>query len=179
MPVKGAAAMADDDPTVDTSKTDTDPAADPSKTDTDPAGAGDDGLGDAGKRALAAEREAAKQAQKEAKEAQAKLKEREDADLSEAEKAKKEAKESQERADKAEAKLMHTEVAEKKKLKPGMASRLAGDTKEELEKDADKLLKELGGAGGGSNFDGGVKGGSRTGKAASPMNDFIKSVRPS
>jgi hypothetical protein len=130
------------------------------------AGAGTDGAGAGtaaeGQETFSAEyvkglREEAAKHRTDAKAAADKLKEREDAELSEAEKAKKEKKESDERADKAEAKLLRAEVAEKKKLTASMAARLVGDTKDELEKDADKLLKDLGsGATGGGGFDQGA-----------------------
>ena len=107
----------------------------------------------------------------EAKDAQGKLKEREDAELSEAEKAKKEAKEATERAEKAEAQALRAEVATKKKLSPGMAARLVGDTKDELEKDADKLLKEVSPGTGGS-FDGGAGRGSAP--KQSDMNNWLR-----
>ena len=102
-------------------------------------------------------REEAAKFRKEKNDAADKLKAREDAELSDSEKAKKEAKEATERADKAEHKLLRTEVAAKKKLSPAVAERLKGDTKEELEKDADKLLKDLGsGAAAGGGFDQGA-----------------------
>ncbi len=102
-------------------------------------------------------REEAAKYRTEAKAAADKLKEREDAELSASEKATKEAKESQERADKAERELLRVQVATKKQLSPSMAARLVGDTKDELEKDADKLLKDLGpGAAGGGGFDQGA-----------------------
>jgi hypothetical protein len=104
-------------------------------------------------------REEAAKHRTEAKAAADKLKAREDADLSDAEKAKKEKAESDERADKAEAKLLRVEVAEKKKLTASMAARLVGDTKDELEKDADKLLKDLGTGAAGGGFDQGPRGG--------------------
>ncbi len=64
------------------------------------------------------------------------------------------------------AQLLRFEVAADKGLPPKMAGRLQGSSKEELEKDADDLMKELGldgnggGAARGSGFDGGVRRGS-------------------
>ncbi|HSZ70233.1 MAG TPA: hypothetical protein VK756_07715 [Solirubrobacteraceae bacterium] len=101
-------------------------------------------------------REEAAKYRTEAKAAADKLKEREDAELSETEKAKKEAKEATERADKAEATAVRSEVAIKKKLSPSMAARLVGETKDELEKDADKLLKDLGPGATAGGFDQGA-----------------------
>jgi hypothetical protein len=118
-------------------------------------------------------REAAK-FRTDAKAAADKLKEREDAELSESEKAKKDAKDAQERADKAERELLRTQVATKKKLSPELAARLVGDTKEALEKDADKLIRDLGGTGAGAG--GGFDQGAGRGSAAkrSPMDAAIR-----
>lgn len=56
-----------------------------------------------------------------------------------------------------EAKLLRFEVAAAKGLDPDWAPRLSGSTKEELEADADKLLKKVGPDR--PNFDGGTRGG--------------------
>lgn len=108
--------------------------------------------------------------------AETKLKEREDAELGEAEKAKKDAKEATERAEKAEKALLRAEVAEKKKLPASMAARLVGETRDELEKDAEKLLKDIAPSGGsGNGRGGGFDNGARSSSAkADPMDDFIR-----
>lgn len=72
-----------------------------------------------------------------------KLKEIEDRDKSETQKAADEAEAARKRAETAETKLLRFEVAAAKGLPPKWAPRLSGSTKEELEKDADELLKEV------------------------------------
>jgi hypothetical protein len=95
-------------------------------TDTKNANADDQhDLGENGKKALAAERAARRDAEKRLKEAEAKLAERERADLV-------------------------TEVASAKGIDAALAGRLKGSTREELEADADELL-ELIGSGEGSS----------------------------
>jgi hypothetical protein len=69
-----------------------------------------------------------------------KLKELEDADKSEIEKAAAKAAEAEKRAADAELKALRLEVASDKKLTPAQAKRLVGSTREELEADADDLL---------------------------------------
>lgn len=108
-------------------------------TSTETAPKGDD-LGEAGKRAIKAEREAAKAAKKEADELRARLKEYEDRDLSEQEKAAKRSEEFQARAEAAERKLAALEAG----LPVSMADRLRGSTPEELAADAAELKKALG-----------------------------------
>ena len=119
-------------------------------------------------------REEAAKYRTDAKAAADKLKEREDAELGETEKAKKEAKEATERAEKAEAQALRSEVAVKLKLSPSLAARLIGETKSELEKDAEKLLKELG-SGTAGGFDSGA--GRGTAPKGSPINDWIRGSR--
>jgi hypothetical protein len=103
-----------------------------------------DALGDAGKKALDAERREKRAAERRAAELEARLKEFEDRDKSEAQKL-------AERAEKAEADLaalqaasLRAEVALEKGLTPAQAKRLIGATREELEADADELLEALG-----------------------------------
>ena len=72
-----------------------------------------------------------------------KLTEAEDADKTEAQKAAERAAQAEERAKSAEAQLARMKVAAAKGLSPSMAGRLVGETEEELEADADELLKEL------------------------------------
>lgn len=114
-------------------------------------------LGDAGKRALAANRKAAREAERRAAETQkqldaalAQLKEFEDANKSEAERqseafeaAKAEAASEKARADGAVLELMRYQVGVEKGVKPGLIDRLQGATREEIEADADRLLADL------------------------------------
>jgi hypothetical protein len=86
---------------------------------TEPAGtelADQDPLGDAGKRALTAERNARREAERHLREAEARVAEFERRDLV-------------------------NEVASAKGIAPELAPRLKGDTREELEADADALLQ--------------------------------------
>jgi len=103
---------------------------------------------DAVKKAIQAERENAKAAKKAAEDAQAalaaeqkKVKEYEDRDKSEQEKAEQRADEAEKARVAAEKKLLRLTVTSDKKLPAELAEFLQGDTKEELEANADKLLK--------------------------------------
>jgi hypothetical protein len=103
---------------------------------------------DAVKRAIQAERENARTAKKDAEDAakeaealRAKVKEFEDRDKSEQEKAEQRATDAEKKAEAAEHKFLRLEVASAKKLPAKLASRLTGETKAELEADADELLK--------------------------------------
>lgn len=108
-----------------------DPPADP-KPDADP-------LGDAGKKALASEREARKAAEKELAKYRKADAEKADADKSEAEKRAA----ADARADAAELRATRLEVAHEKGLTPAQAKRLVGTTREELEADADEVLRDF------------------------------------
>lgn len=98
-------------------------------------------LGDAGKKALEAERKNARQAAKERDALAARLQEFEDRDKSEAEKVAERAKAAEDRAAQAESKSLRLEVAFEKGLTPAQAKRLVGSTRDELEADADELLE--------------------------------------
>jgi hypothetical protein len=111
-------------------------------------------LGDAGTAALRKERQRAAKAEKALKEAQAKLQEANDRDKSEVDKAKDAAAAAERRAEEAERKLLRAEVAADKGLTPGQAKRLVGDSREELEADADELLESFGKAGAKPDDDG-------------------------
>lgn len=118
-----------------------------------------EGLGDSGKRALAANRKAAREAERKASETQkrldaalAQLKEFEDASKSEAQKreeafeaARAEAASEKARAEAAANELMRYQVGAEKGIKPTLIGRLQGSTREEIEADADRLLADLGG----------------------------------
>ncbi|MGW0933653.1 hypothetical protein [Streptomyces sp. NPDC002666] len=120
---------------------------------TPPAPAGNEGggdLGDAGKKALAEERRARREAEARLKELEplaAKARQLEDSKKTEAEKLTEKFTTAEKRAADAEAKLLRLEVATAKGLTPAQAKRLVGATKEELESDADELLASFGGAG--------------------------------
>ncbi len=102
-----------------------------------------DELGDAGKKALDQERKARREAEKANADLVKRLKEFEDADKSELEKATNAAAEAAKRAEEAELKALRLEVAGDKGLTPSQARRLVGTTKEELEADADQLLEDF------------------------------------
>lgn len=93
-------------------------------------------LGDAGKQALKAERDARRAAEKELAKYRKADQDRADADKSEAEKRAA----AEERATAAELRALRLEVAADKGLTPAQAKRLQGGTREELEADADELL---------------------------------------
>lgn len=100
-------------------------------------------LGDAGKRALDAERKARRDAEKATADLQARLKELEDRDKSDGEKLTERITAAERRAAEAESRALRLEVAAAKGLTPGQARRLVGGTKEELEADADDLLADF------------------------------------
>lgn len=127
--------MADDDPNPNPGD---DPATDP------PA----DDLGDAGKKALAAERKARREAEKQLRDIQARLKEIEDAEKPEIDKLREEVEDLRRTAAQHEAAALRAEVAMSKGLTAGQAKRLQGATREELEADADEILEQFPAAGG-------------------------------
>jgi hypothetical protein len=107
-----------------------DPPADP-KPDAD--------LGDAGKKALASERDARKAAEKELARYKKAEADKVDADKTEAEKRAA----ADARADAAELRATRLEVAHEKGLTPAQAKRLVGTNREELEADADEVLRDF------------------------------------
>jgi hypothetical protein len=98
----------------------------------------------------------------------AKLKEYEDRDKSEQQKLEEKATTAESRAAEAEQRALKFEVAAAKNVPLSQAHRLQGSTKEDLEKDADVLLADLGG--GHTDFDGG----SREGHQPEDMNSLIR-----
>jgi hypothetical protein len=92
---------------------------------------------------LAAMKAALKKANKEAEAARLKLKEIEDKDKSESEKAAERAATAEKRAQEAELRAMRLEVAVSKGLTPAQAKRLVGTTQEELEADAEEFLESI------------------------------------
>lgn len=101
-------------------------------------------LGDGGKKALAAERQRAKAAERRASELEARLKEIDDAGKSEAERASERVAAAEKAATEAEQRALRLEIAAEKGLTSAQAKRLVGATREELEADADELLTTFG-----------------------------------
>lgn len=100
-----------------------------------------DQLGEAGKKALEAERRNARAAAKERDALAARLKEFEDRDKSEIERASERAEAAEKRAAELEARAIRLEVASEQGLTAAQARRLVGETREELEADAKDLLE--------------------------------------
>lgn len=98
-------------------------------------------LGDAGKKALDAERREKRAAEKRAADLEARLKEFEDRDKTESTRAIERAEAAEKAAAAAEARALRLEVASEKGLTPAQAKRLVGDSREELEADANELLE--------------------------------------
>jgi cell division septum initiation protein DivIVA len=98
-------------------------------------------LGDAGKKALEAERRDKRAAEKRAADLEARLKEFEDRDKTESTRAIERAEAAEKAAAAAEARALRLEVASEKGLTPAQAKRLVGETREELEADASELLE--------------------------------------
>lgn len=151
-----------------------------SATDTGAQTAAQDGLGDAGKKALEEERRARKAAersasstQKQLEEMSSRLKEYEDAKKSDLDKLTERATTAEQTAASASAKLLRYEVAAAKKLPSEWAARLQGSTQEELEADADQLLEALGTQQQRQtpSYDGGVRQGA---PAPTDMNSLIR-----
>ena len=97
-------------------------------------------LGDAGKKALDAERRDKRAAEKRAADLEARLKEFEDRDKTESTRAIERAEAAEKAAAAAEARALRLEIASEKGLTPAQAKRLVGETREELEADATELL---------------------------------------
>lgn len=104
---------------------------------------GEEALGDAGKRALQAERDARAAAEAKVREYEKAKQDAERAKLSADERTALERTEATERADKAERELARLRVVVDKKVPTEFADRLVGNTAEELAADADKLLAAL------------------------------------
>ena len=98
-------------------------------------------LGDAGKKALDAERREKRAAEKRAADLEARLKEFEDRDKTESTRAIERAEAAEKAAAAAESRALRLEVAAEKGLTPAQAKRLVGESREELESDADELLE--------------------------------------
>lgn len=162
--------MADDDSTTDV--TEQEPATEPQPTDDVPTG-----LGEAGQKALAAERKRAAAAEKQAKASQKqlddmakRLQEFEDRDKTEAQKLAEAKAAAESEAATAKQELMRYRVAAKKKLPAELAARLHGSSEEEMAADADSLLEVLGQRQT-TNYDGGVR---KPAPAPADMNALIR-----
>jgi hypothetical protein len=132
----------------------------------------DEGLGDAGKKALQEERRKARAAEKQLTELQKRLQEFEDRDKTEAQKLAERAAAAEKSAADAQTELMRYRVAADKKLPAELAARLRGSTPEEMAADADELLALLNAQQQRQtpNYDGGVR---QTARPTS-MNDLIR-----
>jgi hypothetical protein len=132
----------------------------------------DEGLGDAGKKALQEERRKARAAEKQLSELQKRLQEFEDRDKTEAQKLAERAAAAEKLAADAQTELMRYRVAADKKLPAELAARLRGSTPEEMAADADELLALLNAQQQRQtpNYDGGVR---QTARPTS-MNDLIR-----
>lgn len=117
--------------------TTTETQAQPEATDTDAS----DSLGDAGKKALTAERQRAAAFQRQANEYKARLEAIEAEKLSDIERARKAAEEANARAEQAERNAMRRQIALEKGVPASLVDRLRGDTADEIAADADSLLE--------------------------------------
>lgn len=127
------------DPATDPTSMQTPPATPPAGS--DPDDKGQEPLGAAGLKALEAERAANKASRKQIADLQAKLKEYEDKDKSEAEKTAERLANLEKTSTANQARADRLEVALDKGLPKTLADRLRGSTREEMEADADELLK--------------------------------------
>ena len=101
----------------------------------------DEELGPEGEKALAAFKQRAREAEKQAKSLAAKVREFEDRDKSDQQRLEERATNAEDRAAMAEAKVLRLEIALDKNLPWALAQRLQGSDKEQLEKDAEQLLE--------------------------------------
>lgn len=106
-----------------------------------------DDLGDSGKKALAAERKARRDAERQLKDMQDRLAAIEDAEKTETQRLADKLAEAEARATQAEANALRLQVAQSKGLSAAQAKRLVGSTQEELEADADEILEAFPGQG--------------------------------
>lgn len=105
---------------------------------------GDEPLGEGGKKALEAERQTAKAAKARAAELEAKLKEYEGRDKTEEQKQAERLEELQRTAEASQRKALQYEVAAAKGIPLKLATRLRGDTEEDMSKDAEDLSALIG-----------------------------------
>lgn len=143
------------------------PADQPTETEEPKGSQGDpDNLGESGKRALAAERDARKAAEKAAADALAKVKAFEDAQKTDTEKAADALADAQKAAAESAARALRYEAAAAEGLPLSAAGRLVGDTLEALRDDA-KALKALLGTSSGTPRPDPTQGGGSNSKTAS------------
>jgi hypothetical protein len=109
--------------------------------------------------------------------AQEKLDKLEQDKLTEVQKAEKRAQEAEERAARLELKELKADVAKAKELPAFLAARLQGSTKEELEADADALLKEMNLGKKAPDLKQGKQGAKAPEDGKGFMNNFIKGQR--
>lgn len=146
-------------------------ANDPNDTGTGTGGdAGDpNALGDAGKRALAAERKRATEAERRAADLEAELQKAKDKDKPDIERLTGERDAAAKRASDAETALLKLSIGLDKGLTPAQARRLTGTTRDELEADADELASAFGiGNGGDGGGNAGNSSGNGEGDGAKP-----------
>lgn len=115
------------------------------------------GLSDAGKKALDAERKARRDAERRASAAEKKAQEFEERDLTEQQKLEKRAQDAEAEVGPTKVENLRLRVALDKKLPAELVDRLKGNTKEEIETDAEELLKLVKANGSTTTFDGGVR----------------------
>lgn len=115
------------------------PQSDASTTETTPTTTPDEPLGEPGKRALEAERQARKTAEKQASELAAKVKEFEQAQLNEAERLSAQLQEAKDAARRAESEALRLRIASEIQLPGDLLEFLTGDDEEEIRERADKL----------------------------------------
>lgn len=130
----------------------------------------DDGLSDAGRKAIREERRARREAESRLKDFEAQLKEFQDRDKTEAEKLAERAQSAEQKAAQAEARLLRFEVAADKKVPAELVEFLTGDTKEEMAAKADALLAHVKPADA-TDFDNGVR---TSTTSAADMNALIR-----
>lgn len=114
-------------------------------------------LGDAGKKAIDEERKARREAERRANDLDKRLKEFEDAGKTEIEKLTGRVADLEPKLTAAEARALRLEIALDKGVPKSLAVRLQGSTREEMEADADELLKTIGNGKKTPSFDGGAK----------------------
>ena len=132
--------MSDTDATLDANAAEAQAATDHEETAPRDA---EDNLGDAGKRALAAERDARRSAERELSAIQARLKEIEDANLSELQKAQRDADEYRAQLDNLRRESDRNRVALEKGVPSDLIEFITGDTAEEMAAKADVLVARL------------------------------------
>lgn len=159
-----------DEPTTPTDTPAEQPESTPEKSATD------EPLGDAGKKALDAERREKRAAEKRAAELETRLKEFEDRDKTEAQKLAERAEAAERSLAELQANALRAEVALERGLTPSQAKRLIGSTREELEADADELLKDIGATNGPRAPRPDPNQGRQSGGAASTADQFAAAI---